>query len=78
MYPGPGPGWRGAGELNDPIQRYAFEREAEHLWALGETDGALKFSGREPPVRRATTCGACGCGGLFLKADSAPITRTRS
>jgi NACHT domain/Tetratricopeptide repeat len=29
-------------DLNDPIQRYAFEREAEHLWALGETDRAVQ------------------------------------
>ena len=35
------PAGAGPVELNDPIQRYAFEREAEHLWALGETEGAL-------------------------------------
>jgi tetratricopeptide (TPR) repeat protein len=28
--------------MRDPIQRYAFEREAEHLWALGDTDGTLR------------------------------------
>jgi hypothetical protein len=26
----------------DAVQRYAFEREAEHLWAVGETGQALK------------------------------------
>jgi hypothetical protein len=35
------PAGLGAVDLNDPIQRYAFEREAEHLWALGETDRVL-------------------------------------
>jgi hypothetical protein len=29
-------------DMTDPIQRYAFEREAEHLWALGDTDAALR------------------------------------
>src|SRR5262249_43956290 len=29
-------------DLNDSIQRYAFDGEAEHLWALGETDQALR------------------------------------
>src|SRR5262249_22228422 len=36
------PAGAGPVELNDPIQRYAFEREAEPLWALGETNRALK------------------------------------
>ena len=36
------PAGAGPVDLNDPIQRYAFEREAEHLWALGETERALK------------------------------------
>jgi hypothetical protein len=27
--------------LNDPVQRYAFEREAEHWWALDEAEKAL-------------------------------------
>jgi hypothetical protein len=35
------PASAGAADLNDSIQRYAFEREAEHLWALGMTDQAL-------------------------------------
>jgi hypothetical protein len=35
------PAGAGSVDLNDPIQRYAFEREAEHLWAL-EDRAALK------------------------------------
>jgi hypothetical protein len=29
-------------DMNDPVKRYAFEREAEHLWALGDTDAAFR------------------------------------
>jgi hypothetical protein len=45
----------GYGPLNleDPIQRYAFEREAEHLWAIGETEKALeRLSATVSPVPR--------------------------
>ena len=28
-------------DLNDPIERHAFEREAEHLWAVGDINRAL-------------------------------------
>ena len=43
----------GPAELSDPEQRYAFEREAEHLWALGETESALEsLSARTSPVPR--------------------------
>ncbi len=43
----------GRAELSDPEQRYAFEREAEHLWALGETESALEsLSARTSPVPR--------------------------
>jgi hypothetical protein len=40
-------------ELSDPEQSYAFEREAEHLWALGETESAFEsLSARTSPVPR--------------------------
>ena len=45
----------GAGpvDLSDPILRYAFEREVEHLWALGETARALQvLSARTAPAPR--------------------------
>ena len=43
----------GPAELSDPEQRYAFEREAEHLWALGETETALEsLAARTSPVPR--------------------------
>jgi tetratricopeptide (TPR) repeat protein len=35
----------GVVDLVDPLQRYAFEREADHLWAMGDTEGALKALG---------------------------------
>ena len=39
--------------ISDPIQRYAFEREAEHLWALGDTDATLRcLSERKAAVPR--------------------------
>jgi hypothetical protein len=31
--------------LADPVQRYAFEREADHLLQVGDTEGALKALG---------------------------------
>ena len=36
------PAGTGAADITDPLQRYAFEREAEHLWALGETERAVR------------------------------------
>jgi len=40
-------------DLSDPEQRYSFEREAEHLWVLGETKLALeRLSARLSPVPR--------------------------
>jgi hypothetical protein len=40
-------------ELSDPEQRYAFEREAEHLWVLGEAESAVKrLEARTSPVPR--------------------------
>jgi hypothetical protein len=43
----------GPTDLSDPEQRYAFEREAEHLWALGETDKVLEsLSARYSPLPR--------------------------
>jgi hypothetical protein len=40
-------------DLSDPEQRYSFEREAEHLWILGETELALeRLSARISPVPR--------------------------
>jgi Tetratricopeptide repeat/Caspase domain len=40
-------------DSSDPGQRYAFEREAEHLWALGKTDKALEsLSTRFSPLPR--------------------------
>ncbi len=39
--------------LTDSVQRYAFEREAEHLWKLGAIDKALiSLSARTSPVPR--------------------------
>src|SRR4030095_15253979 len=29
-------------DMDDPVQRYAFEREAEHLWLMDDTDKALE------------------------------------
>ncbi len=41
----------GPADLNDPIQRYAFEREAEHLWKFGEIEQSLIcLSERSSPV----------------------------
>jgi len=38
-------------DLNDPGERYAFEREAEHLWALGRIELATqRLSARSSPV----------------------------
>ncbi|PTR09165.1 tetratricopeptide repeat protein [Nitrosospira sp. Nsp5] len=46
--PGAGPT-----DLNNAIQRYAFEREAEHLWTLGEADSAwASLSARTSPIPR--------------------------
>lgn len=43
----------GSTDLNNDIQRYAFEREAEHLWMLGEIDRALaSLTARTSPVPR--------------------------
>jgi hypothetical protein len=43
----------GRGRRSDTVQRYAFEREEEHRWAVGETDQALKsLSARTSPVPR--------------------------
>jgi Tetratricopeptide repeat/NACHT domain len=43
----------GPADLSDPGQRYAFEREADHLWILGETDKALeRLLARSSPVPR--------------------------
>ena len=40
-------------DLNDPVQRYAFEREAEHLWRLDAINEALiSLSARTSPVPR--------------------------
>jgi hypothetical protein len=40
-------------DIDDAVQRYAFEREAEHLWILGETYQALQsLSTRTSPVPR--------------------------
>ncbi|SEK65570.1 tetratricopeptide repeat protein [Nitrosovibrio tenuis] len=40
-------------DLTDAVQRYAFEREAEHLWTLGDVDRALaSLSARTSPVPR--------------------------
>ncbi|MFO1096863.1 MAG: caspase family protein [Xanthobacteraceae bacterium] len=40
-------------DLSDPVQRYAFEREAIHLLAVGEIDVAVKrLIGRLSPVPR--------------------------
>ena len=37
----------------DAVQRYAFERQPEHLWAVGETDQTLEsLSARTSPVPR--------------------------
>jgi hypothetical protein len=39
--------------LDSPVQRYAFEREAEHLWAVGEAENALeRLSETVSPVPR--------------------------
>jgi hypothetical protein len=32
-------------DLEDPLQRYAFERQADHLWAVGDIEDALKVLG---------------------------------
>src|SRR5262249_56046263 len=71
------PAGAGPVELNDPIQRYAFEREAEHLWALGETNRALKaLSARTVAAPRDNLRDASGA--LLFKPLSPPTTRPRS
>lgn len=43
----------GSTDLNNSIQRYAFEREAEHLWTLGEINRVLaSLAARTSPVPR--------------------------
>ncbi|WP_052494251.1 tetratricopeptide repeat-containing protein [Nitrosospira sp. NpAV] len=47
------PAGAGMTDLNNAIQRYAFEREAEHLWILKEADNALtSLLARTSPIPR--------------------------
>ena len=39
-------------KANDPLHRYAFLREADHWWAVGEFDRALRCLGRESNILR--------------------------
>jgi NACHT domain/Tetratricopeptide repeat/Caspase domain len=47
------PAGGGPTDVSDAVQRYAFEREAEHLWILGQADNALaSLSARTSPIPR--------------------------